>query len=201
SGEVWRSYDITLPPPPSLIEERKKKKILEVTREITELLTGEEWEYLEGHKDLYKDVMMDNQPPLTSPDGSSHGNPPERCPRPLYSRDSTQEGHTIPHHQQSGILGDDNIDVKEEYKEEDEEYGVMEEFSEGHKDMMEPPNTRNPPERCPRPLYSRDSTQEGHTIPHHYKVGGMENLEHGLVETMGSNHKAVSSRIPVCSKM
>ncbi|CAI9613370.1 unnamed protein product, partial [Staurois parvus] len=49
---------------------------------------------------LYKDVMMDNQPPLTSPDGSSHGNPPERCPRPLYSRDSTQEGHTIPHHHQ-----------------------------------------------------------------------------------------------------
>ena len=71
---------------------------------------------------------------------------------------------------QSGILGDDTIDVKEEYKEEDEEYGVMEEFSEGHKDMMEPPNTRNPPERCPRPLYSRDSTQEGHTIPHHHQV-------------------------------
>ncbi|CAI9542725.1 unnamed protein product [Staurois parvus] len=104
---------------------------------------------------------------------NNHWNPPERCPRPLYFRDSTQVGHTIPHHHQIGILGDDNIDVKEEYKEEDEEYGVMEEFSEGHKDMMEPPNTRNPPERCPpsseppercpRPLYSRDSTQEGHT--------------------------------------
>ncbi|CAI9538635.1 unnamed protein product, partial [Staurois parvus] len=149
---------ITVPPCDSLNPERHNmQKILEVTKKMMELLTGEvsgegagnsgtfssnrQGMCLdEGHKDLYKDVMMDNQPPLTSPDGSSHGNPPERCPR------------------------DDNIDVKEEYKEEDEEYGVMEEFSEGHKDMMEPPNTRNPPERCPRPLYSRDSTQ-GHTIP------------------------------------
>ncbi|CAI9546008.1 unnamed protein product, partial [Staurois parvus] len=70
---------------------------------------------------------------------------------------------------ESGIFGDYKIVVKEEYKEEDEEYGVMEEFSEGHKDMMEPPNTRNPPERCPRPLYSQDSTREGHTIPHHHQ--------------------------------
>ncbi|CAI9538371.1 unnamed protein product [Staurois parvus] len=170
--------NITVPPCDSLNPERHNmQKILEVTKKMMELLTGEEWEYLEGHKDLYKDVMMDNQPPLTSPDGSSHGNPPERCPRPLYSRDSTQEGHTIPHHHQSGILGDENIVVKEEYKEEDEEYGVMEEFSEGHKDMMEPPNTRNPPERCPSPLYSRDSTQEGHTIPHHCKSGDPIDIE------------------------
>ncbi|PIO27708.1 hypothetical protein AB205_0185130, partial [Aquarana catesbeiana] len=75
--------------------------------------------FSEGCKDLDKDVMMDNQPPLTSPDGSSNGNPPERCPRPLYSRDSTLEDHTIPHHPQVGL------DMKDERKAEEEKTNAI----------------------------------------------------------------------------
>ncbi|XP_044132603.1 gastrula zinc finger protein XlCGF53.1-like [Bufo gargarizans] len=74
---------ITGPPPHSLIhEEIIAQKILELIHKMVELLTGEvpircqdvtvyfsmeEWEYVEGHKDLYKEVRMKNQKPRTSP--------------------------------------------------------------------------------------------------------------------------------------
>ncbi|PIO24263.1 hypothetical protein AB205_0126370, partial [Aquarana catesbeiana] len=140
----------------------------EIKEEDDEDGVMEESEFLKEHKDLYQDTMVES---------SDYRNPPERCPRPLYSWDSTQEDHTIPHHHQSGHLRDKNIDVKEEYKEEDEEYGLIEELSEGHKDVMKSPNTRNPTERCPHPLYSRDYTQEDHTIPHCYKRGDPIDIE------------------------
>ncbi|XP_040177663.1 oocyte zinc finger protein XlCOF8.4-like isoform X2 [Rana temporaria] len=97
------------PPSHSL---RKNKKVKEVTSEIIELLTGEEVTF----SFCTSDVMIDNRPPLTSPDGSSNRNPPERCPRPLYSRDSTQEHPEIPHHYQ--IVSDMN---QNDFREEEEE--------------------------------------------------------------------------------
>ncbi|XP_066458182.1 gastrula zinc finger protein XlCGF66.1-like [Eleutherodactylus coqui] len=67
------------PPHPLIHEDINVQKILELTNKMIELLTGEvpircqdvavyfsmeEWEYLEGHKDLYKDAMMKTHQPL-----------------------------------------------------------------------------------------------------------------------------------------
>ncbi|XP_056407375.1 oocyte zinc finger protein XlCOF22-like [Hyla sarda] len=96
------------PPPHSLIhEEMDEQKIRELINKMMELLTGEvpircqdvavyfsmeEWEYVEGHKDQYKDqVMMEDQQPLTSPVRSSKRTAPERCPRPLLPQDDQGE--------------------------------------------------------------------------------------------------------------
>ncbi|XP_063819043.1 oocyte zinc finger protein XlCOF29-like [Pseudophryne corroboree] len=104
SGGLSRTQSpITVPPPHSLIHERHNdQKILELTNKIIQLLTGEEEEYIEEHRGLYKDVMMENHRPLTSLDGPSNGDTPERCPRPLYSQDCTEENHRIPQEDQVG---------------------------------------------------------------------------------------------------
>ncbi|XP_075117207.1 uncharacterized protein LOC142185896 [Leptodactylus fuscus] len=105
---VYDGYGGTLgpipePPPHLLIQEEiNGQKILELTHKMLELLTGEvpircqdvavyfsmeEWQYLEGHKDLYKEVMMEDHQPLTSAGRSSKRTTPERCPSPLLPQD------------------------------------------------------------------------------------------------------------------
>ncbi|XP_073404058.1 gastrula zinc finger protein XlCGF66.1-like [Dendrobates tinctorius] len=102
---------ITGPPPHPLIhEDISDQKILELTYKIIELLTGEvpirsqdvaiyfsmeEWEYLEGHKDQYKDVMMEVPQPLTSPALSSKRTTQERCPRPFFPQDCSEENLNV----------------------------------------------------------------------------------------------------------
>ncbi|CAI9622937.1 unnamed protein product [Staurois parvus] len=97
---------ITVPPCDSLNPERHNmQKILEVTKKMMELLTGESGnlrdpkvEVKEEKKRRRRRMRMGGwrSQSDTMVESSSYRNPPERCPRPLYSRDSTQEGSHHP---------------------------------------------------------------------------------------------------------
>ncbi|XP_040284898.1 oocyte zinc finger protein XlCOF7.1-like [Bufo bufo] len=80
--------------------------------------------------------------------GSRRRNPPKRCPHPLYSQDCPEE--KLPENHQDENLIDIKVEVKDDDEEEmdlwgDHQYGIIE---------------RNPPKRCPCPLYSQDCPEE-----------------------------------------
>ncbi|XP_075697100.1 uncharacterized protein LOC142662685 isoform X2 [Rhinoderma darwinii] len=187
---AWSSSQspITEPPPHSRIHE---KKILDLIYKMTELLTGEvpirsqdvavyfsmeEWEYLEGHKDLYEEVMMENYRPRTSQDGSSRRNPPERCPSPLYSQDCPEENPNVPENHQ----GEDVTNIKVEDEEEERVRGDQSCKSEVEEEIpggvtRDGSSKRNPPERCPSPLYSQDCPEENHNVPENHQGEDLTN--------------------------
>ncbi|XP_069605812.1 zinc finger protein 773-like isoform X2 [Ranitomeya imitator] len=135
-SEGWGRHlsPITGPSPHPLIhEDINDQKILELTYKMIELLTGEipircqdvavyfsmeEWEYLDVHKDLYKDVVMEVPQPLTSPDLSSKRTTPERCPRPLLQQDCKQEDPNVAQDHQDEDLT--HINTAETYVRDDE---------------------------------------------------------------------------------
>ncbi|XP_069605976.1 zinc finger protein 26-like isoform X1 [Ranitomeya imitator] len=119
-SEGWRgTLSLITPPHPLIHEDINDQEILELTYKMIELLTGEvpircqdvavyfsmeEWKYLEEHKDIYKDIIMEVPQPLTSPDLSGKKITPERCPRPLLPQDSNQGDPNVPQDHQGEDL-------------------------------------------------------------------------------------------------
>ncbi|XP_077113914.1 uncharacterized protein LOC143769289 [Ranitomeya variabilis] len=193
-SEGWgRSLSsITRPPPHPLIhEDINDQKILELTYKMIELLTGEvpircqdvtiyfsmeEWEYLEGHRDLYKDVMMEVPQPLTSPVLSSKRTTPERCPHPLLPQDCKQEDPNVPQDHQGEDLT--HINITETYVSGDEQ--CKEEFP-----------TDNHPDDCTK-------SSEGHWIALDRIADGCDITqdtceEHAIIPNIALHSKDLSS--------
>ncbi|XP_068112110.1 oocyte zinc finger protein XlCOF7.1-like isoform X2 [Hyperolius riggenbachi] len=167
-----QSSNAQTPPISSIPQGNNKKKIQDVTSEMIELLTGEvpircqdvsvyfsmeEWQYLEGHKDLYKDIMVENQQPFILPNGSRNQNPPQRSAGPLHPQDCTQE-HYID--QGEHCI---NINLKETKREEMDLATDMKcKMQEGSRAAS---SNRNSPKRRTGPFYSQEYAQENHPVP------------------------------------
>ncbi|XP_068112103.1 gastrula zinc finger protein XlCGF53.1-like isoform X2 [Hyperolius riggenbachi] len=179
--KITQSSD-TKPVPASLIPESNDKKIQEVTHKMIELLTGEvpirgqdvsvyfskeERQHLQGEKDICKDVTMDIQPSLPSPDGSGNKTPPERCPSPVYAQHPTQEDQKTPQDFQDEDMNDvklkiENVSSVQTNARSDEPCNVQKvapEVSTG--------SSNGAQERCPAPVYTQRSSRKDHKTSHH----------------------------------
>ncbi|XP_044152323.1 uncharacterized protein LOC122940062 isoform X4 [Bufo gargarizans] len=188
SGGWSKTWSSTMDSPPhSLTPERtNEQKILDLANKIIELLTGEvpirfqdvtvhfsmeEWEYLEGHVDLYKDFIMENYQSLTSSDGSSKRNPQMRCPSPLPSLNCPREHHNVPMDHQVANL----FDIKVEIIDDEEENDMR-------ADQQDGSSKRDPAEKCPNTLYPWNCEEVDHHAPQKPQDEDLLNIKVVVIE-------------------
>ncbi|XP_066444395.1 oocyte zinc finger protein XlCOF7.1-like isoform X2 [Eleutherodactylus coqui] len=165
---------------PAHSEKPHKKKIVDLANTIIELLTGEvavrcqdvavylsveEWEYLEGHKDLYNEVTIETQQRLPSPDKSSKRNTSERRPRSESPQETTEEGDSILQDDQDGSLKVIKVEVEETEMWGDEPYEEEEEEETNTCIYTGKSSKKNTSERHPRPESPQETTEEDCSVP------------------------------------
>ncbi|XP_066443087.1 oocyte zinc finger protein XlCOF6-like isoform X2 [Eleutherodactylus coqui] len=169
-----------------------RKEILKLINKITELLTGEvpircqevaiyfsmeEWECLEEHKDVYKNVMMEDHQPLPSLDESSKEKAPQKCSSVLFIKDYPEENLNIP---QDNLVTDLNDIKVEVVTDEAETHGSVTRLckeGDASTEMSIGYSNRTPAESCSSPMYSQDHPEEDQSGQQDYQVRGLSDIK------------------------
>ncbi|KAM3913803.1 uncharacterized protein RB166_018967 isoform 3-T4 [Leptodactylus fuscus] len=166
-GRSRNQKTMTESPPPSLIPERKNnEKILDLTKQIIELLTGEgedvtnvkvkETPGTEMCVSSGQQCKEEDMPVDISPDGPTDHNVPGRCLTAVYTQSWQEKNPRIPHDYQGEDLPDIKVEVVvEEMCECKEEEIPVHVGPDGCSEECDP-------QECPRHLYPNDGILQVH---------------------------------------